>query len=216
MAGTNEAEAKAQMARDNGTNLRQLGPNWASYGPHTAEIYIYDYAVGRVLYTYERNMRDDSDYHAVIWNSETQEPENVMYATTRGWSYPCNAWVDYTPEVEAEYRAWLKARGAESIRYADMQKAKTVEKGKLIRVVKGRKIKKGSLGYCFWIGQTPYGVSVGFQHEDGYKEFTSVKNVEVAGWEAYLPENWEEEVDRRAESFSKGSLCNGRSVGMYR
>lgn len=63
---------------------------------------------GLCLVDYERNMYDDSDFYMTVWNPVTKRPSNIMFATTRGWSYPCyNSWVDATPEVRAEYQEYL-------------------------------------------------------------------------------------------------------------
>ena len=63
---------------------------------------------GLCLIDNERNMYDDSDFYMTVWNPVTKRPSNIMFATTRGWSYPCyNSWVDATPEVRAEYKAYL-------------------------------------------------------------------------------------------------------------
>jgi hypothetical protein len=62
---------------------------------------------GLCLVDFERNMYDDSDFYMTVWNPVTKRPSNIMFATTRGWSYPCyNSWVDATPEVCAEYEAF--------------------------------------------------------------------------------------------------------------
>lgn len=62
---------------------------------------------GLCLVDFERNMYDDSDFYMTVWNPVTKRPSNIMFATTRGWSYPCyNSWVDATPEVRAEYEAF--------------------------------------------------------------------------------------------------------------
>jgi hypothetical protein len=62
---------------------------------------------GLCLVDWERNMYDDSDFYMTVWNPDTKRPYNIMFATTRGWSYPCyNSWVDATPEVRAEYEAF--------------------------------------------------------------------------------------------------------------
>lgn len=67
--------------------------------------------VGLCLREREHNMRDDSDFYMLVWNPEKGEPEEIMFGTTRGWTYPCMAsHVDATPEVRAAYEAWDKAR----------------------------------------------------------------------------------------------------------
>jgi hypothetical protein len=65
---------------------------------------------GLCLFESERNMYDDSDFFMTVWNPEKGEPETIMFATTRGWSYPClGSSVDATPEVAEAYNTWKKA-----------------------------------------------------------------------------------------------------------
>jgi hypothetical protein len=67
--------------------------------------------VGLCISEREHNMYDDSDFYMTVWNQEKGEPEEIMFGTTRGWTYPCMASsVDATPEVRAAYDAWNKAR----------------------------------------------------------------------------------------------------------
>ena len=73
---------------------------------------------GLVLATGEYNGYDDSDFYALVWNDEKGEPEKIIYATTRGWSYPNGATVDATPDVVQKYEDYRKriAREATIIR----------------------------------------------------------------------------------------------------
>ncbi len=74
---------------------------------------------GMVLYTthhglcirdYEQNGYNDSDWFMVVWNPEEKKPETILFASTRGWTYPCYASAaDATPEVMAEYEAYQEA-----------------------------------------------------------------------------------------------------------
>lgn len=71
--------------------------------PHV--ITLYETHHGRCLFERERNMHDDSDFFMTVW--EDGAPRELLFATTRGWSYPCYAsHVDATPEVQAAYAAW--------------------------------------------------------------------------------------------------------------
>lgn len=73
------------------------------YGP----VVQYSTHHGLCLSEREHNMRDDSDFYMLVWNPEKGEPEEIMFATTRGWSYPCmGSHVDATDEVRAAHRAW--------------------------------------------------------------------------------------------------------------
>lgn len=85
-----------------------LGPNVY----HTHESHH-----GLCLREVEHNGRDDSDFVMVVWNPVRHEPETILFATTRGWSYPCyGSAVDATPEVVAEYKLYLEGE----TRLADM------------------------------------------------------------------------------------------------
>ncbi len=80
--------------------------------------------VGLCLRDYERNMYDDSDFLMVVWNPEKGAPETIMFATTRGWSYPCyGSWADATDEVKAAYAAYLAAEEAKRLQQARAAKA---------------------------------------------------------------------------------------------
>ena len=69
-------------------------------------VVTYPSHVGLCIEKRERNFYDDSDFYMVTWNPETGKAENITYASTRGWSYPCyGSDVDATPEVLAAYRA---------------------------------------------------------------------------------------------------------------
>ena len=97
---------------------------------------------------------------------------------------------DATPEVKAEYAAYqaeiarkvAETRKEEEIakrKWEEAKEAATPRKGRRIRVVKGRKVAKGTVGYSFWYGETQWGFSVGILKDDGTKVFTSASNVEV-------------------------------------
>lgn len=69
-------------------------------------VVLLDYAHGAVVKTWERNGYDDSDFMAMYYDHEAGEFKTVMFATTRGWSYPCyGASEDATPEVLAIWNA---------------------------------------------------------------------------------------------------------------
>jgi hypothetical protein len=172
------AEAEKQ-----GVNIRESQTD-SSTNPTT--IYLYDTHIGVCLAERERNMRDDSDFYMVVWNAEKAEPEEICFASTRGWTYPCMAsCVDATPEVKAAYAAY-QADLAEKSRIAhEIRLAAIPAKGKMVEVVKGRKIAKGTKGLVFWVGpmKSEYGCSpvpsrVGVVVE-GQRLFIDGKHVQV-------------------------------------
>lgn len=93
------------------------------YGPHVYATYLSH--EGLCLRDYERNGYDDSDFRMIVWNPETKQPEDICFASTRGWSYPCyGSWVDATPEVKAEYASYVKSQ--EDRRLANIHRANVV------------------------------------------------------------------------------------------
>jgi hypothetical protein len=54
-----------------------------------------------------------------------------------------------------------------------------VRKGKIVEVVKGRKVPIGTVGRCFWAGQTKFGMACGIELDNGSKVFTNYHNVKV-------------------------------------
>ena len=85
-----------------------------------------------------------------------QKKENLKnwertYATTRFYSNGYGAKVDATPEVIAKATAERKARFLKSAIEADEETAKTVAKGKMVEINRGRK-NRGIIGEVFWVG----------------------------------------------------------------
>jgi hypothetical protein len=111
-------------------------------------IWTYETHVGLCLEDRERNGYDDSDWYMTVWNEEKQATEEICFATTRGWSYPCyGSSPDATPEVCAaanEYRRRLAINGAI---LHDQREARTPKAGRRVQVVRGRKVPLGE----YWI-----------------------------------------------------------------
>lgn len=150
---------------------------------------------GCVLCTRERNYYDDSDFYAVVWDEETQEVTSVMYATTR-CACDGDARADATPEVIAKASAWLKAWALNRVRvemvHEAEQKARTVEIGSTVKVVRGKKVPVGTIGEVFWMGEKRYNGSypqtrIGFKDEHGTVFWTGLRNVEKIA-EAWSPD----------------------------
>jgi len=165
------------------------------------------FARGCVLCTRERNYYDDSDFYAVYWNREKGILDSYEYGTTRCWTYDNGAGVDATPEVIAEAEAWLERWAFERWRVYNADQAARVEAGKVVRVVKGRKIPKGTVGTVkrLWSWKTGYSEwtrkhRVLLTLEDGQEVWTDLQNVEVAEPEKYLLP--EEQGRRRARAIA--------------
>ena len=101
--------------------------------------------------TYEENGYHDSDFYAVVWDDETESIIHKQYATTRFYSNGYGAKVDATPEVIAKATAERKSRFLKSAIEADEETAKTVAKGKMVEINRGRK-NRGVIGEVFWVG----------------------------------------------------------------
>lgn len=114
----------------------------------------------------------------------------IEYGTTR---FACDTYcrIDATDEVKALYTAWVAKNRAERREAALRIKGTLPERGARVRVVKGRKIPKGTEGTVFWHGADKYrkryaffgGDSeyerVGFETDDGEKFFTAASNLDV-------------------------------------
>ena len=147
---------------------------------------------GCVLNWYERNGYDDSDWYAECWDDEKGCVVTVLFDTTRcggGGS----ATVDATAEVlRKAYRYYKRISRSQFDTYFNPEQAKTVRKGDMVRVTRGRKIPKGTVGKVFWAGacRNPYAYGtverVGIECEDGEKKFLPLDYVEVIDWESRL------------------------------
>lgn len=62
---------------------------------------------GRVVNLREMNAYDDSDFYATVQGNDGKFFE-VMYATTRGWTYANDAVIDASESVKNDYRQWLR------------------------------------------------------------------------------------------------------------
>ena len=117
--------------------------------------------VGAVLTLREYNMHDDSDFYAVVWDHATQSLQQIVYATTRCYTYGNGAEVDATPEVIALAERYVYHAALIHLRQANIGESRRVEKGRPVRVVKGRKVPKGTLGWVGWIEEANYGWTPG-------------------------------------------------------
>jgi len=131
-------------------NIRQSG----SYGDN---VWLYDTHVGLCLYESEENGRDDSDFYMTVWNPEKGEPKRIMFATTRGWSYPSmQSCPDATPEVRAAYEEYREQQEKLRQAAAAERERRIPRKGKRVKTVKRVRGKnsrpEGTKGVVFWEG----------------------------------------------------------------
>lgn len=107
---------------------------------------------------------------------------------------------DATEEVQALANTWEEEqkRKAEKLQkaYRIMNDFDKILKGVRVKVVKGRKIKKGTEGYAFWVGDTKWGMSVGIQIDGtNERQFTSFENVtKILSKEEQLELDWAKNV----------------------
>ena len=163
-------------------NVCEVTESWRGHfsNPDT-RLWVWESHNGLCLEDRERNGSWDSDFYMTVWNPETQAPQEILFATTRGWSYPSyGSRPDATPEVRAAYDAWKAVRDEQARKAVAEREAKAPGKGKVLRVVRGRKVPQGTEGRCFWYGKSAYGVRVGIETATGERHFTDAKNVEVA------------------------------------
>ena len=229
-----EAEATVEMNSRNGANLRFITTPCSKFmgndetGKSIYEtvdtvIYLYDTHIGLCLEDREENGHDDSDFYMLVWNPETQSIDRNVFATTRGWSYPCyGSRPDATPEVRAAAQAYLRKRYLDSIKLQNSKDARTPAFGKTVKVVKGRKVAIGTTGEICWTGTSDFGVSrygtwgkakmrVGIRLLDGSKVFTDASNVEVLNPEKY--EKPVADLEYTAAQYTPSTFVTSVSAG---
>lgn len=159
------------------TRERVAGATVVSECEHGVHLAAYE---GATLGTREMNGYDDSDFYALVWTGT--ELTEMMYATTRGWTYHNGAVADATDEVKQAARRWLAYRDIRAAYERSALDACTVEKGKQVEVTGGQK-HLGATGTVFWLGQCRYGKGyrVGLRTESGEKLFLAEEHVTVTG-----------------------------------
>lgn len=187
-------------------------------GGHAEIIETKETYVGRVLETYEENGYNDSDFYAIVWDDETNSLIHKQFATTRFYSNGYGAKIDATPEIIEKATAERKARFLKSAIEADEEKAKTVAKGKMVEINRGRK-NRGVIGEVFWVGNPEkfsyYAKehrSVGIKLDDERDDNGKFKNIvfaydyncDVINFESHLTntKELEEIATNKANSYS--------------
>lgn len=128
---------------------------WAAGSMTKALAHTVEYK-GAVLALGERNYYDDSDFYAVVWDEAAGKIREIEYGTTR-FAGGGNAIIDATDEVRAKADDYLVRWALEKLIRDDKADARRVAKGKRVRVVKGRKVKIGTEGLVFYMGERSYG-----------------------------------------------------------
>lgn len=141
--------------------------------------------IGLVLSLHQRSNIFDSyytDHYAVVWNPVLNIAETVQYWCDRNDNMP-TVTIDATDEVKAAFEKYKKETHLKIIAQQEIERATkeaiTPSKGKMLVVVRGRKLPHGTSGVCFWAGDTRFGRSVGLKLANGKKVFTAEHNVKV-------------------------------------
>ena len=108
------------------------------------KCYVREVAKGCVISKREYNGYDDSDFFATYWDEGSKEPKEIEYSTTRAGSCG-SATIDATPEVLALYRQWRIDKATKQAIQDDIEASKTPSQGKQCKVIKGRKVSKGTV-----------------------------------------------------------------------
>ena len=126
-------------------------------------------------------------YWANVWDGEAKalvRVDNGCCCGTKGLK------VDATPEVAAEYHAWfqeLEATRRKAVRFDLAEsRARELTVGKEVKVVRGRKVAKGTTGYIAKVGVSQYGPGALIEKPDGEKVFVNQDYLEIIDWPDYL------------------------------
>lgn len=111
---------------------------------------------GKVIQIFERNYHDDIDFIATVWNEERARPENILYATTRAYSYPCNAIVDATDDVLKKYNDYQDRAKLAWCEYEQKKQRYVPKIGCLAKSLTKKGKSKGLKGSITWVGSSPY------------------------------------------------------------
>lgn len=103
---------------------------------------------GAVLDDREENGYHDSDFYAVVWDEAEKKCKRLEYNTTR-FAGGGSCRVDATEEVKEKARLWMEGWYVAVLTDKAERESKVVERGKRVRVVRGRKVAIGTEGEVF-------------------------------------------------------------------
>jgi hypothetical protein len=124
-------------------NSSGLGAAWEAHQEAAHE----ETFKGAVLRLRERNGYDDSDFYALVWDEEQQATREIMYATTRGWTYHNGADIDATREVIGKAIAW---ETEQRFKEAQRRYQETPRKGCTARATERGQVVEGVIA---WVGE---------------------------------------------------------------
>ena len=139
---------------------------------------------GCVLGVTERNGYHDSDFYAIVWDDEQGCVRTIEDGTTRFYAPSKYSRADASYEVLEKARAWWSREiGPKMAAETLLARARAIEVGSTVEVVKGRKIAKGTVGKVTWKGEDRFASNrytkayrVGISTPNG-TVFTSMGNV---------------------------------------
>lgn len=139
----------------------------------------YDFYAG-----WDNSYQTDFPYICVLfYENEELKSERISLTNTieGGNAYYINKAIVSIPDKvqETKYKNYLAALEEQRHEAEILRDKMRVEKYKTVKVVRGRKVPKGTIGRVFWMGDSGYGESVGLELADGKKVFTAKTNVEV-------------------------------------
>lgn len=120
-----------------------------------------------------------SDYYMNVWDAEAKATKEIFLFTDRAEKVEVLYNVDATPEVKAEYEAMKAEREYQALVAEQERRERIPGRGKTLKVVRGRKVPKGTVGTCIWTGNGQWGERVGLKTASGEVHWTAMSNVEV-------------------------------------
>ena len=154
---------------------------------------------GAVLYTYESNGYDDSDFHAVVWDDEAGKIKDIEYATTRAWTYHNSATVDATEDVMVKALAAYRQQWADVEIRRERRMADVPRIGSTVRSLTTRGKNVDITGVVRWRGDGRYGESVAIEVAgEDRRRFLPVDRVAVVN----PPAVDEADIRRRAQTVN--------------
>lgn len=165
--------------------------------------------VGCVINIFERNGYQDSDFYATVIDVETGKTIDIEYDSTRHGGHG-NAFIDVTKENYRKYLHNAKWNFIECCVDYEAKQAKRITKGKVVKVVKGRKVPVGTTGEVFWTKDVTYGIGyqsnevtrIGIKDKEGNIHWTYAHNVEVVDYKRYMRSS------RDIIKYCKRTMCN--------
>ena len=135
---------------------------------------------GCVLGVTENNGYHDSDFFAIVWDNEQNCVRTIEDGTTRAYAPSKYHRPDASIEVLEKARAWWASEiGPKKAKETLLARANAIEVGSIVKVVKGRKIAKDTVGDVVWKGKDAYNryaTRIGIK-VDGKTLFTNMSNV---------------------------------------